>query len=176
MNINKEKKLADETANELQTIVSDIVNKQCKNLDIIIKKMSNIEALSNDELRKLMAQSSVESYIISAFRDQSALRELCANALYKEGIANSYNTATGTVEAKKNSSITDNVEKQMVSILYSNIYDTLKTKVDEAHRLTNTISNILISRMTEAKLYYNPMSEAINLEVNNETDGIQQSN
>ena len=35
----------------------------------------------------------------------------------------------------------------------------LKAKVDEAHRLANVLSNVLISRASDAKLQYNPRSE-----------------
>ena len=149
----------DDLYKNLSEIVDEIVNKQCKTLDGAIKKLSKIDILSNEEIRKLMITTSVEAYTLSTFKEQSSLKDACATALYKEGIATSYNNLTGTVESRKNQSAKDNLDKQVVAILYTNVCDRLKAKVDEAHRITNVLSNVLISRASDAKLQYNPRSE-----------------
>ena len=125
----------------------------------IVKKLDkNIETMSNEELRICMIRISIESYHLSVDREQTSLKEACAIALYKEGMANSYGAAAGSVEARKNQSIIDTMDKQAVSILYTTVSSLFKAKVDEAHRLASVIGNILISRSAEAKLYYSPRS------------------
>lgn len=166
IDISSAKLNVDDMYKNLSEIVEEIVIKQSGNLDKVVKKLSNIDSLSNEELRKLMITTSIEAYTISNFKEQSSLKDACATALYKEGIANSFNTLAGTVEARKNASVKDNLDKQIVMILYTNVCDRLKAKVDEAHRLSNILSNILISRASDAKLYYNPRSEVM-VDINN---------
>lgn len=162
IDIKSAKIAADNLYKDLSEIVDEIVSKQSKPLDTLVKKLSKIDTLSNDQIRSMLIIASVEAYNLSEFKEQSSLKESCALALYKEGIANSYNSSTGTVESRKNNSITDNIDKNVVSILYSNVSDRLKSKVDEAHRISKMLSDILISRASDAKLQYNPRSEAMN--------------
>ena len=149
----------DDMTKSLSEIVNDIVDKQSKTLDDLVKKLHKVDELTNDEIRKLLISVSVEAYILSNYKEQSSLKESCATALYKEGMANSYNINSGTVESRKNQSLQDNLDKQIVNILYSNVCDRFTAKVHEAHKLASVLSNILISRASDAKLYYNPRSE-----------------
>lgn len=162
VNIDKANKEVKELFNYLSPIATDIVKNRTKLLDNTIKKLSvDIETLSNEQIRNYMAILSVEAYNLSLDKEQSALKDSCATALYKEGVATSFSGSVGTVESRKNQSTIDNLDKQAVSILYSTVYELFKTKVDEAHRVVNVLSNILISRSAEAKLQYNPRSEEI---------------
>lgn len=164
IDINEAKLNVDGVYKNLSEIVDDIVNKQTINLDSTIKKLSAIDSMSNEDLRNCMMLISIEAYTLSTFKEQSSLKDACATALYKEGVADSFNTLSGTVEARKNQSVQDNMDKQIVNILYTSVSDRFKSKVDEAHRIANVISNVLISRASDAKLYYNPRSEAFETE------------
>jgi len=166
VDINNAKKDTDEMFNYLSEVANDIVSKYSKPLDDLVKQLSkNIDALSNDELRTYMAKISIESYNLSIDREQTALKEACATSLYKEGIANAYNKATGTIDARKNQSVLDTMDKQAVSMLYSTVSALFKAKVDEAHRIASILSNILISRASEAKLQYSPRSVSMDTNV-----------
>ena len=114
----------------------------------------------NTELWDFQLRLGIESYKLANIKEQSSLKEACAEALYKEGLAKSYAEATGAAETKKQASILASIEKQAVSMLYSSISGILKAKLDEAHRLVNIIQNIQISRAAEAKLNGSPRSEA----------------
>ena len=138
-------------------IANGVMTKYTKTLDDIVHKLSkDIDTLSNEELRSYMAKLCIEAYNLSINREQSSLKEACANALYKEGLATSFNNTSGTVEARKNQSVIDTMDKQAVQMLYSTISDLFKAKADEAHRLTSTLNGILMSRAADAKLQYNP--------------------
>lgn len=171
VDIKNAKLQVDDMTKSLSEIVDDIVHKQSKALDDLVKKLHNVDNLSNDEIRKLLISVSIEAYNLSNFKEQSALKESCSSALYKEGLANAYNLNTGTVEARKNQSLQDNLDKQVVNILYSNVCDRFTAKVHEAHKLASVLSNVLISRASDAKLYYNPRSEATNGMVTITEDG-----
>lgn len=167
--IDQAKLEADELTAQLAEVVGSITKAQTTTLDELIHKLSKgIDTFSNNDLRDIMARISVETYYIGIAKEQSSLKDACATALYKEGLAKSYNLTSGAVEAKKQQAVLDTVDKQAVSILYTTVSGLLKTKIDEAHRIVSVINSVLISRASEAKQFYNPRSEQDNLDINQE--------
>lgn len=149
-----------ELYNYLLEVANDIVKKYSEPLDKLVKQLSkDIDTCSNEQIRSYMGKISVEAYTLNISKEQSVLKEACASALYKEGVAKAFNSSTGTVEARKNQSVIDSMDKQAVSMLYSTVSSIFKAKVDEAHRLASTLNGILISRSADAKLQYSPRSE-----------------
>ena len=146
---------------QLSDAAKETIGEIVKPIDDIVKELSKgINLFSNTELWDFQLRLGIESYKLANIKEQSSLKEACAEALYKEGLAKSYAEATGAAETKKQASILASIEKQAVSILYSSISGILKAKLDEAHRLVNIIQNIQISRAAEAKLNGSPRSEA----------------
>lgn len=145
----------------LNEVAQEFVSKYCGTLDRIVKDIAKgIDNYTNDQLRDFMARICVEAYTISTVKEQSELKESCAIALYKEGIAKSFSMTVGAVEARKNQSVIDTMDKQAVTILYTTVTNLLKAKSDEAHRLIGVLNGILISRSADAKISFNPRSEA----------------
>ena len=146
---------------QLSDAAKETIGEIVKPIDDIVKELSKgINLFSNIELWDFQLRLGIESYKLANIKEQSSLKEACAEALYKEGLAKSYAEATGAAETKKQASILASIEKQAVSMLYSSISGILKAKLDEAHRLVNIIQNIQISRAAEAKLNGSPRSEA----------------
>ena len=146
---------------QLSDAAKETIGEIVKPIDDIVKELSKgINLFSNTELWDFQLRLGIESYKLANIKEQSSLKEACAEALYKEGLAKSYAEATGAAETKKQASILASIEKQAVSMLYSSISGILKAKLDEAHSLVNIIQNIQISRAAEAKLNGSPRSEA----------------
>ena len=146
---------------QLSDAAKETIGEIVKPIDDIVKELSKgINLFSNTELWDFQLRLGIESYKLANIKEQSSLKEACAEALYKEGLAKSYAEATGAAETKKQASILASIEKQAVSMLYSSMSGILKAKLDEAHRLVNIIQNIQISRAAEAKLNGSPRSEA----------------
>lgn len=152
MDIENAKGEVNELFNNISPLVTEIVSKHSVKLDNIIKKVSDTKSLTNEELREVIIQLSVESYNFGMDKDSSILKQECATTLMKEGMAIAYNNADGTQQVKSNKSITETVDKQVVNLLYNAVANMMKTKLDEAHRMTNALNSILISRSAEAKL------------------------
>ena len=153
---------------QLSDAAKETIGEIVKPIDDIVKELSKgINLFSNTELWDFQLRLGIESYKLANIKEQSSLKEACAEALYKEGLAKSYAEATGAAETKKQASILASIEKQAVSMLYSSISGILKAKLDEAHRLVNIIQNIQISRAAEAKLTGSPRSEGDNINFNN---------
>ena len=146
---------------QLSDAAKETIGEIVKPIDDIVKELSKgINLFSNTELWDFQLRLGIESYKLANIKEQSSLKEACAEALYKEGLAKSYAEATGAAETKKQASILASIEKQAVSMLYSSISGILKAKLDEANRLVSIIQNIQISRAAEAKLNGSPRSEA----------------
>ena len=146
---------------QLSDAAKETVGEIVKPIDDIVKELSKgINLFSNTELWDFQLRLGIESYKLANIKEQSSLKEACAEALYKESLAKSYAEATGAAETKKQASILASIEKQAVFMLYTSISGILKAKLDEAHRLVNIIQNIQISRAAEAKLNGSPRSEA----------------
>ena len=146
---------------QLSEAAKETISEIVKPIDNIVKELSKgINLFSNTELWDFQLRLGIESYKLANIKEQSSLKEACAEALYKESLAKSYAEATGAAETKKQASILASIEKQAVFMLYTSISGILKAKLDEAHRLVNIIQNIQISRAAEAKLNGSPRSEA----------------
>lgn len=141
-----------ETYDYLAGVVQEVTKDIVAPLDSIVKELSKgINLFSNADLWDFQLRLGVETYILGNLKEQSSLKQACAEALYKEGLARAYSTTAGAVEAKKQQSVLDMLDKQVVSILWTTVSNLLKTKCDEAHRLVNIIQGIQISRAAEAK-------------------------
>lgn len=138
---------------QIQPIVDSVVDKNAKSIDLIIEKIKrNLTDLTNKELRDLMLQLSIELYYFAHIKDMSILKQECAQTLLKEGIANVFNSSDGTQVIRSNQATIETLDKQTVSILYNAVSNNMKSKVDEAHRIINVLSNVLISKNAENKL------------------------
>ena len=148
--------VADKNVNDVYKdigkIAKKLVDEKSKAIDDLIKTLSNVESLSDEEIRKYMLKISLESYSFGEIKEHSIMKQDCAVALMKETQANIFNSETGTAEVRRNKSITDSNAQITVNILYNSIANLMKTKLDEAHRVVNTLNSILISRAAAAKL------------------------
>lgn len=153
MDIKEANKQLTDVYNDLKPIVESVVNKQSKEIDKIIERIKrNVDTLTNQELQSLMLQLSIEAYYFAHIKDMAILKQEISLALAKESHANSFNSSVGTQSVRHNQAVIDSIDKQTVNILYNAVANNMKSKLDEAHRMINVLSNILISKNAEAKL------------------------
>lgn len=158
--IEEARKEVHEVYAQLWETMKETVNNLTAPLDLIVADLSKgINLFSNQELWDFQLRLGIEAYRLGNIKEQGSLKEACAEALYKEGLAQSYSAADGTSENKKQQSIINSMDKQVVAMLYASMSSLLKTKCDEAHRLVNILQGIQISRAAEAKTNASPRSE-----------------
>lgn len=162
--LEKARQDVEELYKDLSGVIREVTNEYTSNLDSIFEELSKgINLFSNPQLWDFQVRLSIEAYCLGNIKEQGALKDLCADALYKESLAKSYSATTGAVEMRKQQSILDTLDKQAISMMYKSISSLLKTKCDEAHRMINVIQSIQISRASEAKQNANPRNELDNL-------------
>ena len=141
------------TYNELSEIAKDIVCRYSSEVDSLINdSIPKIESLSNDKIRLIMTNLSFMAYSLSEAKEHSLLKSEIAETLLNEKKAIEFNGAEGTVDSRKNLAIINSSEEILVNIIYDTVGSLLKSKLDEVHRITDTLKTVLMSRNTELKI------------------------
>lgn len=141
------------TYQELVDIANGIVYKCIKDIIPVIDNISkNIQNISNDQLREYMLSLSLKAYSFAEIKEKASMKADVAEILRKEAYATEFNGTDGTVAVRENTAqinITDEILSSTVSEL---VADILKVKLDEIHRIIDTMKTVLMSRLSEAKL------------------------
>lgn len=152
MQLNEQvKQEVDSTYRSLAKIAKEITSQYTKEIDLLIKELENIENLSDGRVRNIMLQLSLLAYHLGEVKEHSNIRADISTALYKEKLASEFNSLEGPVGVKTNQATVNSIDQQAVQILYTNISKMFTTKLDETHRVVNTLNNVLIGRMATNK-------------------------
>lgn len=141
------------TYDDLVNIANEMVNPYIEDINALVNNAyDNINNLTNDYLRNLLIRLSIKSFSFSEIKEKSILKSECAETLRKEKYAIEFNKGDGTVAFKENNALVNSSEEVLVELIYELISSIFKTKLDEVHRLVDTIKTIIMSRNAEEKL------------------------
>lgn len=112
----------------------------------------NVESMSIDLLRDSILRLQLAVYSLSELRDRSGIKASCAEAIRKEAYAAAYIGQEGTAGVKDSNTTLAISENIVAQCLYDLVASLVKTKVDQLHRMIDSLKSILMSRMQEAKL------------------------
>jgi hypothetical protein len=142
------------TSAQLVEISDGIVKKCTFDIDILIQKAKqNVESLTNEGIRDLMLKIALSAYGFSEVKEKSALTAECAEIVRKEKYAKEFAVAQGSSAAARENAATLQISDEiLVEAVYNLVSSSLKTKLDECHRVVDVLKTILMSRMSEAKL------------------------
>lgn len=145
--------MVDMTYDQLHKIADDMVKSFSEESDTIISNMSKeIENTSNDELREVLFQLSLSAYRLGDIKDKTSFKADIAKTLRQHKYASSFNESEGTVAVRENKAFIESAEQLLVEGLHDLMSSMLRTKLDEIHRVVDTIKMILTTRLSEAKL------------------------
>lgn len=151
-NLKKALENTDTLYNDLVEIANGITKKCIKTLDdLIANAVNNINDLTNANLQDLMLNISLVSFSFSEIKEKSLLKANCAEALRKEAYAKEFIGSEGAVATKENNATLNISDEIMVEAIYDLVSSLFKTKLDEAHRIVDSIKSILVTRMQEQK-------------------------
>lgn len=146
-------KNTDTTYNELVEIANNMFSKYTKELNLLIVDITNnIESMTNDRIRSALLKLSLQGFQFGDVKEKSSLKAVCAEALRKEAYAREFNLGDGSVAAKDNNATLKISNEVMVEAIYDVVASLFKTKLDEIHRLTDSLKTVLTTRLQEAKL------------------------
>lgn len=135
----------------------DIANSLCEELLGDVNKImqhayDNIENLTNEDIRNILLKLSLRSYSFSEIKEKAAFKATLGETLRKEAYAKSFNLTEGTVAVRENASIINTSAEILAEEIYTLVSNMFKVKLDEIHRVVDTLKSVLMSRMQEAKL------------------------
>ena len=137
--------------------IIDIANESVKELtgdldELIDKVANNIEHLTNDDIRDTLLRLSLRAFSFSAIKDKSAFKAILAETLRKEAYAKQFATLEGTVSARDTQATLNISNEIIVEHLYNLTASLFKTRLDQVHRVVDSLKTVLTSRLSEAKL------------------------
>lgn len=146
----------DITTDRISEIARDITSKYTKDVDDIMKYVSDhVNELDNNSLRNLLTDLSFKAYSLGEAKEYALLKGEIAETLSKETIATEYNTATGTVDARRNQATLNSSSEKLTELLYATVASLLKVKLDEIHRIVDALKLVITSRNVELKVNQN---------------------
>ena len=151
-NIDEALRNVDMTYAQLVEVANEIVAKCTPKVDAILKKINDVENLSNDTIRSVMLELSLAAYGFSEIKEKSAMKAECAEILRKEKYAQQFNLSSGAVATKENTAMLSVSEEVLAETIFNLVASTLKVKLDEIHRVVDTLKSVIASRLAEAKL------------------------
>ena len=116
---------------------------------------NNVESMSVEMLRDSILKLQLAVYSLSELRDRSGIKATCAEAIKKEAYAATYIEQDGTAGVKDSNTTLAISENIVAQCLYDLVASLVKTKVDQLHRMIDSLKSILMSRMQELKLANN---------------------
>lgn len=144
------------TYDEVKGIIDNTMVVYLKEVDDVIKRLEeNLYELSNEDVRNAIIELSLKSYRLSDIKEKSALKAECAETIRKSSYANAFNASTGSVAVRENEASNAIINDVLAEKVYDSIASTMKTKLDEVHRVVDALKSILVSRLSEEKLAQN---------------------
>ena len=139
--------------NSLNVRAKEIVKNYTKQIDDLIKNVSeNVNNLTNEDIRNIELRLSLMAYDLGELKDKTGIAAEIAEIIQDQTEANAWNTAVGNNEQRKNAALLAAAHEKFVAKLYKLVANQIKTKLDEAHRVVDTLKSILISRASDRKL------------------------
>ena len=138
---------------DLIDIANSIVDDITGDMNNMIQSAyDNIENLTNEDIRNILLRLSLRSYSFSEIKEKAAFKATLGETLRKEAYAKSFNVTEGTVAVRENTSIINTSAEILAEEIYTLVANMFKMKMDEVHRIVDSLKSVLMSRMQEAKL------------------------
>ena len=119
--------------------------------ELVFKLNANIHALAIEQIRDYILELQLKAFSISEIKEKAALKAELAEAIQKEKFAISFNGLDGSAAVKDKLALVATSAETVTETLYNLVANLLRTKLDQVHRLVDSLKSILMSRMQETK-------------------------
>lgn len=140
------------TYSDIVQIANDMLKPVIEPANVLVNEVaSNANNLTIDQIRDYILRLQLTAFTLSEVKEKSAMKAELADAIHTEAYAVRFNSLEGSVESKKNTALISIAEETLTTVLYNLTSNLLKTKLDQLHRLVDSLKSILMSRMQETK-------------------------
>lgn len=143
----------DMTYEELIDVANELISDIIGDVDNLVHEAyDNVTNLTNDAIRDLLLKLSLRSYSFSEIKEKAIFKATLAETLRKEAYSKNYHAAVGT-GGQRDSTATMNTSAEILAEeIYTLVASAFKTRLDEIHRVVDTLKSVMMSRLSEAKL------------------------
>ena len=142
----------------IEDIVNDIIRPYCKDLDKYVLFIKDCLAdgenpPTDKELEDFCMNLSTYIYFAGGMVEQLGIRDDISKALYKEMYHKSRaDLSSGTVADKDSLAELASQQEQLVNVCYNRAWKIMKSKVENAQELLQSVKKVLSRRMQEIEL------------------------
>ncbi len=140
--------------NSLWKLGESLIKKYTAEIDSIVKPLKNadVEQMTTGQIRQTIFKLSTLSFDLGELRDKAVWTADVSDIIKDETFAMEYNCSEGAVAQRTNNATIKISKESAVTSLNKVISAILKTRLDETHRLIDSLKSILISRASDQKL------------------------
>lgn len=143
----------DNLYNEINEISNKLVQKDIDNINLIVNKLNTaVESLSNDEIRNIVLEFYVMSNTLIESKERLEMQYRSAKLLKNEAYSNSYVLAEGSIENKKNITNLKIKNEQLTELVFEMAFNKLEERHKYCMKLASSMNDLLVTRLSEAKL------------------------
>lgn len=137
-------KLVTRYSSELDRVVSDIRK--------VIYSTEDTDNITNSMLERFVMELSTNIYFLGEAQEAMGLREDVCKGIYNEVFNKFRSTATGTVADKNAKAELSSRTEEVTLMVYSRAYKLIKSKVESAYEVLNSVKKLITRRTAELEL------------------------
>lgn len=145
----------DTISEEMQRYVDEIVTRWTSDLDIVMKEIRehiNMGFIDDSTLQNIILTLANTLYFSLEGLEKVGIKEDVCRHIREEVFIDARKVATGTVKDRDGEALLACTNEDMIAIIYSRAYKTIKQKVDAGYEMLNSIKKVMSKRMTEDEL------------------------
>ena len=152
------RKHVEDDSSQIDNIVNDIIKPYCKPLDEYVEFIRDLlkdgeNPPTDQELDDMCINLATRIYFAGGLCEQLGIRDDISKAVYKEMYhASRASVEKGTVADKDSLAELASQQEYIISSAYTRAYKTMKSKVENAQELLQSIKKIIGRRMQETEL------------------------
>lgn len=156
--VNEIKLHVENNSDKVDEIVNGIIEHYCKDLDEYVKFIYEIlqdgeNPPTADELDDFCLNLSTRIYFAGGMCEQLGIRDDIAKAVYKEIYHTSRSSVDkGTIDDKNSLAELASQQEYIVSVCYTRAWKTMKSKIENAQEILQSIKKVISRRMQEQSL------------------------
>ena len=148
----------EDNSKKIDDIVYGIIEPYCNNLDEYVDFINQIlqdgeNPPTDSELDDFILNLSTRIYFAGGMCEQLGIRDDISKAVYKEMYHTSRSEIDkGTIDDKNSLAELASQQEYIVSVCYTRAYKTLKSKIENAQELLQSIKKVIGRRMQELEM------------------------
>lgn len=155
--------IVEATYAEITAIGDEMMAEHYKNANKILNIIDDdLENLSTKDIKNYMIKLGLASARLAAVKDKALSKFACAELIKKHEYSQALLVQEGTTNVKEAKASAVVAKEQVASLLYEYVAVSLKSKVDEIHRMVDILKSVLISNAQEAKMSWNTIDASEN--------------